>query len=71
MKNTKREFKEMIWNVQDEIKTMKTNLKNSKNYLQYLQDCLKHIEEEEQKEKETPEQRECEILFNKWVQGDL
>ena len=50
MKNKKREFKEMIWNLQDEIKTMKQNLKNSKNYLVYLQDCLKDIEEEEKKE---------------------
>jgi septal ring factor EnvC (AmiA/AmiB activator) len=72
MENTIKEQRQKdIFHLEREIKEMKETLKNSKDYLKYMKDCLKEIEEEEQKEKETPEQRECQILFNKWVQGDL
>ena len=68
MKN-QTELRKMMWDVQNEITTMKENLKNSKDYLTYLNDCLKEMQKQEVIE--TPEQRECEILFNKWVQGQL
>jgi septal ring factor EnvC (AmiA/AmiB activator) len=71
MENTiNAQYQKDIFNLEREIKEMKETLKNSKDYLQYMKDCLKEIEEQ-QKEKETPEQRECEILFNKWVEGNL
>ena len=68
MKN-QTELKKMMWDVQNEITTMKENLKNSKDYLIYLNDCLKEIQKQEAIE--TPQQRECQILFNKWIQGKL
>ena len=62
------ELQQEILKVQSQIREIQQNLKNSKSYLKYLKECF---EDEEQKETETPEQRECEILFNKWVQGEL
>ena len=64
------ELQQEILTLQSEIGEMQKNLKNSKDYLKYLKECFED-EKEEQKEIETPQQRECEILFNKWIEGKL
>ena len=58
MKN-QTELKKMMWDVQNEITTMKENLKNSKDYLIYLNDCLKEIQKQEVIEKENQRLLNC------------
>jgi len=58
------ELRKMMWDVQNEITTMKENLKNSKDYLTYLNDCLKEIEKQEVIEKENQRLLKCENYQN-------
>jgi hypothetical protein len=58
------ELRKMMWDVQNEITTMKENLKNSKDYLIYLNDCLKEIEKQEVIEKENQRLLKCENYQN-------